>query len=82
MCIYFPTEKDLAIGASEPFGVQVLMNAHLAYPNLCAYLMPHAIIDLFNAPEIGERYSVNGNRAVAKCLIEEVKSGMDELTLR
>lgn len=54
MCIYFPTVKDLAIGASEPFGVQVLMNAHLAHLNLCACLMPHAIIDLFNAPEVWE----------------------------
>lgn len=55
------------------------MNAHL---NLCACLIPHAIIDLFKAPEIGECDSVNVNWVVAKCLVDEVKSSMHELTLR
>ena len=73
MVVYFPQAKDLQDPRLPPLGKQVLQRADITYTDLTACLLTVSPQKRF-AP--GTHYSREGNAAVAKCLVDDVRRAL------
>lgn len=79
MVVYFPQAKDLEEpGSPLRVGRRVLQRADIAYTDLTACLRELQPVDRF-AP--GTHYSREGNAAVAKCLIADVRRALTQASI-
>jgi hypothetical protein len=79
MVIYFPQAKDLEEPSSSlrP-GKRILQRADIAYTDLTSCLRELKPVDRF-AP--GTHYSREGNAAVAKCLVDDVRRALAQASV-
>ncbi len=78
MVVYFPQAKDLQEPRLPSLGKQVLQRANIAYSDLTACLLSVSPQQRF-AP--GTHYSREGNAAVAKCLINDVRQALAQASV-
>lgn len=78
MVVYFPQAKDLQEPRLPPLGKQVLQRADIAYTDLTACLLTVSPQKRF-AP--GTHYSREGNAAVAKCLVDDVRRALAQVSV-
>jgi len=82
LIVYLPEQWDIMEEAREAIGVKILKSVQVAHVNVTPCMRSFSVSDLFNAPEVGGHYSVKGNREAAKCMIEDVKSSIQEFAPR
>ena len=78
MVVYFPQAKDLQEPRLPPLGKQVLQRADITYTDLTACLLTVSPQKRF-AP--GTHYSREGNAAVAKCLVDDVRRALAQASV-
>ncbi|MBX3331562.1 MAG: hypothetical protein KF722_14235 [Nitrospira sp.] len=76
--VYFPQAKDLQGPSLPPLGKQVLQRAGIAYTDLTPCLLAVSPQKRF-AP--GTHYSQEGNAAVAKCLVGDVRRALAQASV-